>query len=202
METKQDSCCVSPEKKQKGILSGIIYGLVPHTFCIAFILFSLIGSVTALAIFKRFLVIPYFFTFLVIASFVMATVSAFIYLKKTDCLCFSGIKRKWKYLSILYSTMIMINLALFVFVFPALANINSNNVFNKEKYNASLSMAVQIPCSGHASLIVDELKKNNGIGQVIFKMPNIFDVKYNVAEISPENIISIDIFKTYKATIR
>jgi hypothetical protein len=136
----------------------------------------------------------------VIISFVLATFSAFIYLKKTNCLCASGVKRKWKYLSILYATMIFINLALFVFVFPALANINSGGLLNTEKYSASLSIAVQIPCSGHASLIVDELLKNKGVGQVLFKLPNIFSVKYNPTQTSPEKILSADIFSTYKAT--
>lgn len=202
MEEKQDSCCAVPVKRDKGILKGVLYSLLPHTFCIAFIVVSVIGSVFATALFKQFLVIPYFFTFLVIISFVLATFSAFIYLKRADCLCVSGIKRKWKYLATLYSTMILINLAMFTLVFPALANMNSIDVSNNGEYGAGLSIAVQIPCSGHASLIVDELKKDNGIGQVIFKMPNIFDIKYNLTKTSSENILSMEIFKTYRATIR
>lgn len=202
METKQDFCCNVPEKKDKGILRGVLYSLLPHTFCIAFIVFSVIGSLATTALLKKILVIPYFFTFLVIISFILATFSAFIYLKRADCLCLSGFKRKWKYLATLYSTMILINLAMFAFVFPALANINSGDMLNREEYNANLSIAVQIPCSGHASLIADELKKNDAIGQVFFKMPNTFDIKYNSTKISSENIISMEIFKTYKAIIR
>lgn len=200
MTNKQDFCCVPAKKEEKGILKGVLYSLLPHTFCIAFILFSLIGSVAATAIFKKILIIPYFFTFLVAASVLFATLSAFIYLKKTNCLCLSGIKRKWKYLATLYSTMIFINLAMFAFVFPALANINSGNTLNGAEYSANLSIAVDIPCSGHASLIVDELKKNNYIGQVKFLMPNIFNINYDSTKISAENILSMDIFNTYKAT--
>jgi len=199
---KQDSCCEVLEKKDTGFLRGALYSILPHTFCIAFILFSVIGSVAATAFFKNFLIIPYFFTFLVIISFLLATFSAFIYLKRAKCLCLSGIKRKWKYLIVLYSTMILINVGLFAFVFPVLANINSGDTLNIEKYNSSLSMAVAIPCSGHASLIVDEIKKNNGVGQVVFRMPNIFDVKYDSKETSNEEILATEIFKTYKATIR
>jgi hypothetical protein len=96
--------------------------------------------------------------------------------------------------------MILVNLALFIFIFPAMANVNSGVDQSKGTYTASLSIAVQIPCSGHASLIVDELKKNNGVGQVLFKMPNIFDVKYDPTQISPKKILLTDIFETYKAT--
>jgi hypothetical protein len=200
MEIKQDSCCSASPKKGTSLLQGILYGILPHTFCIAFVLFSIIGSVAVTAIFKNLLMIPYFFTFLIITSFVFATFSAFIYLKKTDCLCFSGVKKKWKYLSVLYTTMILVNLSLFIFVFPALANINSGDVLDKEKYNANLSISVEIPCSGHASLVIDELKKNDGVGQVLFKMPNIFDLQYNPAKTSPEKILLSEIFGTYKAT--
>jgi hypothetical protein len=202
MKEKNDSCCDFVEKKNVGFFNGILYGVLPHTFCIAFILFSVIGSVTAVSFLKKFLIIPYFFTFLVIVSFLLATFSAFIYLRKTDCLCLSGIKRKWKYLVILYLTMILINVALFVFVFPAMANINSANVPNVKEYNANLSIVVEIPCSGHASLIVDELKKNSGVGQVIFKMPNIFNIKYDPAKTSSESIFSTEIFKTYRARLK
>ena len=202
METKKDSCCAGSEKKSTGFLRGILYGILPHTFCILFIIFSVVGSVTATTIFKKVLVIPYFFTFLVIISFLFATVSAFIYLKKTDCFCLPGIKKKWKYLIILYATMILINLFFFTFIFPALANINNGVVIDKEKYSASLSIVVKIPCSGHAPLIKDELLKINGVGQVFFKMPNIFDVKYNSNETSSGKILSMEIFKTYEAIVK
>ena len=87
---------------------------------------------------------------------------------------------------------------MFFVVFPALANINSGTI-DQNNYRASLSVAVQIPCSGHAPLIVDELKKEDGIGFIKFKMPNNFQIAYNPGQISPEKIISLDIFKTFKA---
>ena len=200
MAKEQNLCCDVAEKKDSGLLKGILYSFVPHTFCIVFILFSVIGSVAATAVLKKFLVIPYFFTFLMIASFSLATCSAFLYLKKSDCLCVSGVKRKWKYLVVLYSIMILINLAMFTIVFPVLANINGGAT-NRGEYDASLSMAVGIPCSGHADLIINELKKDEGVGQVTFRLPNIFDIKYDSAKTSLEKIFSMEIFKTYKATI-
>jgi hypothetical protein len=203
MEQKENSCCAPAKNKQgKGISSGILYSLLPHSFCIAFILFSTVGAVAATAFLKRFMLIPYFFHFLILASLLSATISAVIYLKKNDCLRPSGVKSKWKYIVTLYSTMIIINLLMFFVVFPALANINSGNMINQGSYAANLSIAVQIPCSGHAPLIIGELKKDAGIGQVIFKTPNIFEIKYNPKETSPEKIASLEIFKTYKAILQ
>jgi hypothetical protein len=203
MESQEKSCCtVAPDKKDRGILTGIIYGLIPHIFCIAFILFSIIGSIVATAFLKKLLLIPYFFQLLVIVSLLLATISSTIYLKKNGCLCASGIRKKWKYLTTLYALTILINLLMFLVVFPLLANTNSANAINPEKYPTSLSMAVQIPCSGHAPLIIDELQKNNGIGSVKFRMPNLFDVQYDPSLISPEKIISSEIFKTYKTILQ
>lgn len=199
---KEDICCTTAKNSpNKGILSGLLYGLVPHSFCIAFIIFSTIGAVTATAFLKKFLLIPYFFHFLVFISLLLATISAVIYLKKADCLCLPGIKRKWKYISILYSATILINLLMFFVVFPALANINPQNTINQQGL-ADLSIAVQIPCSGHAPLIIDEIKKDNGVGFVAFQMPNVFKIKYDNKKTSPEKIISSEIFKTYKAIMQ
>ncbi|MCX6720532.1 MAG: hypothetical protein NTW11_01895 [Candidatus Staskawiczbacteria bacterium] len=202
METKQNSCCEPLVKKDTGVFKGILYSLFPHAFCIAFVIFSVIGSVAATSVMKEFLVIPYFFTFLVVISFLLATLSAFIYLKRAKCLCFSGLKSKWKYLTTLYLTMILINVAMFTLVFPALANINSGSILSSGVYSANTSIVVKIPCSGHASLIIDELKKNNLIGQVTFRMPNIFDIEYDSSKTSLEEIIAMDIFKTFPAIIK
>ena len=61
--SKQESCCPKKDSKteKKGILADFAYGILPHTFCIAFIIFSVIGSVTAITFFKKFLLNPYFF---------------------------------------------------------------------------------------------------------------------------------------------
>ena len=85
-------------------------------------------------------------------------------------------------------------------ILPALANINSG-VIDQEKYQANLFITVQIPCSGHAPLIIDELKKEAGVGSVEFRLPNNFEIQYNPDEISREEIVSLGIFKTFKAEI-
>ncbi len=86
-------------------------------------------------------------------------------------------------------------------ILPALANINSG-VIGQEKYHVNLSITVQIPCSGHTPLIIDELKKEAGVDSVEFRIPNIFEIKYNADRTSPKKIVSLDIFKTYKASIQ
>lgn len=198
----ENSCCSQPQKKEKGLLKGILYGLLPHTFCIGFVIFSVIGSVSAVAIFKKFLILPYFFHILVALSFIMATISAVMHLKKNNCLCKSGIKSKWRYLTILYATTIFVNLIMFSFVFPTAANTNFVNAGNTNVALSNLSAKVEIPCSGHAPLIVDELKKDSGVRGVTFRMPNIFNISYDDRQTSPEKIVSLEIFKTYRAVIQ
>ena len=200
MNQQEKSCCTTKNDSNKGILSGVLFGLVPHIFCIAFILFSIIGSVVATAFLKKMLLVPYFFNLLILISLLLATISSVIYLKKDGCLCATDIKSKWKYIVTMYSMTISINLLMFFLVMQALANINSNTV-KQENYLSSLSINVQIPCSGHAPLIIDELDKDSGVVFVRFKMPNTFEIKYDPEETSPEKIASLEIFKTYKITI-
>jgi len=205
----QKSCCEKGdrERKEKGFLAGLLYGLLPHSFCIAFIIFSIIGATTASVFFKKFLLNPYFFYILVGLSFIFATISAIIYLKRNYILSFQGIKRKWKYLSILYGTTISVNLILFMVIFPFAANIDLKSIFSTslaEPFNllSFLTLEVNIPCSGHAPLISGELKKINGIKDVKFRFPNLFEIKYNPKETSVERIISLEVFNTYKANIK
>jgi len=196
----QNDCCAKEAKKDGGLPTGIIYGLIPHSLCIGFIIFSVIGALSATAIVARIMVFPYFFQILVIFSVVMATISAVLYLRKNKCLCKDGIKSKWKYLATIYSVTILTNLFMFYVVMPAITNADYNTGVGSEQL-ASLSLEVQIPCSGHAPLITDELKKDDGIKSIVFKTPDIFNIKYDPIQTSPQKIVSIEIFKTYKATI-
>lgn len=206
MGNKNNSCCTASSKKRpKGILAGLLYGLIPHSFCIAFALFSIIGAVTATAFLKQFLLIPYFVHFLIIVSLLLATLSSLIYLKRNGCLCSSGIKNKWKYLSTLYSATIIINLLMFFIVLPALANVD----FQKTPASipaiknelSVLSINVDIPCTGHAALITDELEKNSGVISVKFEAPKTFIVHYDSRLTNPLEIQTLEIFKTYPIAI-
>ena len=206
--SNQKSCCPKSDSRRegKGVLAGILYGLAPHTFCIAFIIFTVLGVTTATALLKPLLLNPYFFYILIGLSIVFATISALIYLKKNAILSFLGIKRKWKYLSILYGTTIFVNLLFFMVIFPMVANLNLNSTTQTaalvEKTNlSSITLKVDIPCPGHAPLITTELKKIDGVEEVKFSFPNLFDVKYNFLKTSKKEILSLEVFNTYKATV-
>lgn len=80
------------------------------------------------------------------------------------------------------------------------AKINfTGNVIENEG-DTSITLKVAIPCSGHASLIENELNKLLGISNVNFRLPNYFDVKYDSSKVSKQEILSLNIFKQYKAT--
>ena len=97
MEQQEKSCCASEtNRKNEGVLSGILFGLLPHSFCIAFALFSIIGAVTISGFMKKFLLIPNLFFLLVVVSIFLATLSSAIYLERSQCFCSSGLKRQWE----------------------------------------------------------------------------------------------------------
>lgn len=188
-------------------MRGVLYGLLPHTFCIAFILFSVIGATTAITLLKPLLLNRYFFYILISISFVFATISAVVYLKRNRNLSIVGAKRSWKYLTLLYGITIFINVILFLVVFPLAANLNLNKSEESLAVNAqnvqlsSLTLEVSIPCSGHATLITGELKKISGVKEIKFRLPNLFDIKYDPLQTSQEEILSLEVFKTYQAKI-
>ena len=201
-------CCdknnIKKENK-KGILKGILYGSAPHTFCIVFILVSIIGATTAATIFKPLLLNRYFFYILIAISFLFATISAIIYLKGNGALSPKGIKNKWKYLSVLYGTTIIVNLLFFMVIFPLAANLNfkpSPAALNSQDIQLqNLTLEVDIPCSGHAALITGELDKISGVKEIKFRLPNLFDIRYDPLETREDKIISLEVFNTYKAKI-
>jgi len=190
------------DKPTSGFWSGLVYGLLPHSFCIAFIVLTVIGSTVLIGLVRGLFLIPYFFQFLVGLSLVLATFSAFIYLKRNGLCSFEGVKRKWRYLAILYGTTLLVNLLMFMVILPRVANIGSMNqarILSQQTSNVFL--AVDIPCPGHAPLIIDELKKTVGVNNVVFKSPNFFEVIFDPRKISPEQLLGVEIFKTYKAKI-
>ncbi|MCX8163141.1 MAG: cation transporter [Candidatus Micrarchaeota archaeon] len=206
---------------QNSLLSGLIYGLIPHTFCIAFILASILGVSLAVEFFKPFLLSPYFFYILIVLSIAIATFSALIYLKSVGLLSIEGIKKKWKYLFTLYGSTLTINLILFLFIFPIVTNFatastsdsallsfsNSNISTNISSSNNSqnnfqlIKLSVDIPCSGHSPLISSELKKLNGVKAVKYDFPNYFTISFDPSKVTQQQILSLDVFKTYKASL-
>ncbi len=193
-------CC---NNKKSGFGRGLIYGLFPHIGCVGFIIFSILGVTTATRFFRPLLLNSYFLYILIFLSIVFATISALLYLKKTESLSIAGIFKKKKYISALYGTTIVVNLVFFLFIFPAVANIN----FNSEVADLSAEISrntlqVDIPCEGHSFLINFELREVDGVEKVEFVSPNYFEVFYDDNNVNIEEIISLDVFNEYKATLQ
>jgi len=148
----------------------------------------------------------YFFYFLIALSFIFATISAVIYLRRGGILSLGGAKRKWRYLTILYGTTVSVNLLFFMVIFPAVANFSLGDAkLAAAVENALLSsttLEVAIPCSGHAPLITTELNRVSGVTNVKFRLPNLFEVTYDQVKTSRDALLSLEIFKEYKATIK
>jgi len=201
-----ENCCESKNERKESLKKGILYGLLPHSFCVAFVLLSVVGATIATTFFKGLLLLPYFFPILIGFSFLAATISGILYLKKQKKLNPEGIKQKWQYLSVLYGTTIVVNLLFFFVIFPLTANIETDRT--KVMGNAGelgnlreMVLKVKIPCSGHAPLISGELKKITGVYSVTFSFPNKFLIKYNPNQISPDKIFSSEIFKSFPVTL-
>ena len=214
----QKNCCakINCEKETKGIWAGILYGAAPHTFCILFIIFTILGVATATAVLRPLLLNPYFFYLLIALSLIFATISAVIYLRRSGALSLQVIKNKWKYLVTLYGATVFINVLLFMVIFPITVNFSPGVSFtdavstafgqgNISPWSASqpfLILAVDIPCPGHAFLIVKDLRAINGVESVQFTFPNLFSVAYSPQETSVKQILALDVFNTYGATVK
>jgi len=112
------------QTNKTSIKQGIVYGLIPHIGCIAFIIGSVLGVTVLTQFFRPLLLNPYFFDYLIALSLGFATLSSFLYLRRNGLLSTVGAKRKWKYLSTMYGSTIGINLLLFLVIFPLLANVS------------------------------------------------------------------------------
>ncbi|MBT5023327.1 hypothetical protein HOK51_07215 [Candidatus Woesearchaeota archaeon] len=212
-EDLRNSCCNNKYKSNDstGWKSGLLYGLIPHIGCIAFIIGSILGVTVLMQFFKPLLMNRYFFHFLIALSLVFATLSSTLYLKKQNLMSWAGAKKKWKYLFGMYGSTVGINLVLFMFIFPLLANFSVadslsgsavlNNGFDNSNNFVELNIAVDIPCPGHAPLISNELKTIEGVYGVEFSFPNKFAVNYNSDQTSKSEMLSLEVFDEYPATV-
>lgn len=92
-----------------------------------------------------------------------------------------------------------------VIVILALGIIFTKTIFTGDSVediggNVGLTLKVAIPCPGHAYLIENGLKNLQGVSSVDFRFPNYFDVRYDSTKISKQEILSLGIFKQYRAT--
>ncbi|MFH1235234.1 MAG: hypothetical protein V1493_06490 [Candidatus Diapherotrites archaeon] len=243
-EIQAKSCCSEKEENKEGkgccsgkeankenknnknnnktpVKQGILYGLMPHAGCIAFIAASVLGATAAVELFKPLLMNAWFFYALIVMSFVFATISSALYLRKNGILSRAGALRKKGYLATMYGTTIGINLALFLLVFPMLANLDTGVLANAPATAqlsatpapgtiaatpaapafSTIKLQVEIPCSGHAPLISGELKKIEGVSGVRFDSPNYFEVAFDPLKTSEQKILALEVFQTYKATV-
>ncbi|MFH0832350.1 MAG: cation transporter [Candidatus Aenigmatarchaeota archaeon] len=188
-------------KAKSSVRQGIVYGLIPHIGCIAFIIGSVLGVTVLMEFFKPLLMNRWFFHALILLSLVFATLSSAWYLRKNGLLSLDGMKRKWKYLSAMYGSTIGINLVLFMLIFPLLANVSLSASGVYAIGADSIRLEVDIPCPGHAPLISSELKTIDGVTGVQFSFPNIFDVSYDSAKTDRQKMLSLDVFKEYPAKV-
>lgn len=187
----QETCCVNNKDNGNGVKSGIIAALIPHIGCILFLVLTLLGISAGAIYIKQFLMMWWAFPALILFSFVLAGLSSCFYLKRNCC------ANKSKYLSILFGSVVAINAFLFFVIFPWAANVSGQS--SGQIIGASeIKISVAIPCSGHASLIIGELKKA-GAEEVSFSLPNVFIVKYDSSKLDKAEILGLSIFKTYPA---
>jgi len=189
---------------KKSLVSGILAGILPHSFCILFVILSILGATAAASFLRPLFLSANLFYFLILISFCFATVSAIFYLKRNGILSAKGAKKKWRYLTILYGTTILINLVLFIWVFPTMANLGNQKIPDQAVISqglVKLTIKVAIPCTGHAGLITGDLRKINGVENVEFRQPQFFDIIINSSKVSKEKILALEIFKTYSVQV-
>jgi copper chaperone CopZ len=90
-------------------------------------------------------------------------------------------------------------------IFPIVVGSLSNTNLSINETVASSSeiiLKVDIPCPGHAPLIIDELKKIDGVLNVKYDWPNIFSITFDSKKASKERILSQEVFNSFKATIQ
>lgn len=195
--------CCQPKKEYKGSnpLMGILYGLIPHIGCILFIIAAILGTTVLMQFFKPLLLNRNIFYYLILISIAFATLSAYIYLRKNKLLSKAGIKKKKKYLSTMYGTTVGINIILLFLVFPYVASATGGVTGVDALDSDILKISVDIPCPGHAPLITSELGTINGVKGSEYSFPNNFDVYYDSSITSKEEILSLDVFEEYPATV-
>lgn len=189
---EKQNCGQNGNEIKSGLINGIISALIPHAGCIFFILITLFGISAGSVFLKKFILISWSFPVLFFLSFLLASISSFFYFKRNCC------DNKTRYISILLGSVLFVNGLLFYIVFPWIANVNGRAPENINIKLSEMKLKVQIPCSGHASLIVDELK-NIGVTEVVYSDPDEFDVKYDESKISKSEIIGVSILKEFKA---
>ena len=80
------------------------------------------------------------------------------------------------------------NLIIIFIFFPLASNVQIGYAYGQENQSVVASVDVEIPCTGHAPLIIDEIKKNQSVDVVKFKLPSTFEITFNPEKTSLEEI--------------
>ena len=67
--------------------------------------------------------------------------------------------------------------------------------------NEELTLKVSIPCPGHASLITGELYNLQGVSNVDYRTGHYFDILYDGSLTKQEEILGLEVFDSYPATV-
>lgn len=89
-------------------------------------------------------------------------------------------------------------------IFPLIANISTGTetlVDSSGNPLSSVDLKVDIPCPGHAPLIMNEIESIEGVGKSSFSFPNYFEVNFDKTKTSVEKILELSIFKEYPPTV-
>ncbi|MFH0857766.1 MAG: hypothetical protein V1848_03400 [Candidatus Magasanikbacteria bacterium] len=81
-------------------------------------------------------------------------------------------------------------------VFPLMANYSTDYAYGIQEQN-TMKVQLDIPCTGHAPFITNELKKVDGITQVRFQIPSTFTLSYDSHIITEEEIKKLPIFQEF-----
>jgi len=197
-ESELPECC--KPKARKGLV-GVLYGLIPHAGCIAFIISSMLGLTFAASIFRPLLASSILFYAMITMSLFFAMITAFIYMKKD--ISFQNIKNHKGYLGILFGTTIGVSLILYFLIFPAIAAASNSSAITSSNSSiqglSTITLNVAIPCEGHVPLITGDLKTLSGVNDVKYTGNFNFVVYYDSSKISKQDILNLAIFKEYKA---
>ncbi|MDP1728866.1 MAG: hypothetical protein Q8L27_01540 [archaeon] len=135
----------------------------------------------------------------ILLMILLATIVVYFYLKKNSALNNQGIKDKKYYLLAIYGMAIVFAVLLtYSFTNDSPQQITGNAILENSN-TAKMTLKVNIPCPGHAPLIINKLSQLKGIYNVDFSFPNEFEVTYDSSIITKEEILSADIFSEYPA---
>lgn len=203
------ACCRRVEgRRGAGLLRGLFYGLVPHTFCILFIVFSVAGATMASTLVSRVLYVPYLFEIVVALSLASAGISGLLYLRRNGLLSWRGARLRWRYLGGMFGATLAVNLLFFWVVFPAVANLDLSPRAAAQAPAAgdadvaalaSATLRVAIPCPGHAPLVIGALRDAAGVRSARYDGADLFRVEYDAGATTLDEVLALPVFEAFPA---